>query len=128
MKAKISTDLKQSKKLTEILPIDTADMFWLITNQAHLHILDDEPLSNYDRWEHYPAWSLSALLNYLRGIDFFPEIATDDISITAGITYIDWKDGAVIHDVKQHTEEDNDLIDVIVKLIIWMSENNFLNN
>ena len=61
---KIATDILQSK-LVEILPIESADMFWLVTSKPKLHVRDDEPLSNYDRWEHYPAWSLSALMSVL---------------------------------------------------------------
>ena len=61
-----ATTIEQSKKLVELgIDTSTADMFWLVTSKPHLHILDNEPLSNYDRWEHYPAWSLSALLDYL---------------------------------------------------------------
>ena len=62
--AKICTDINQSKQLAKILPIESADMFWLVTSEPRLHVLT-EPLSNYDRWEHYPAWSLSALLDVL---------------------------------------------------------------
>ena len=62
--AKICTDINQSKQLAKILPIESADMFWLVTSEPRLHVLT-EPLSNYDRCEHYPAWSLSALLDVL---------------------------------------------------------------
>lgn len=59
------TDLEQSKKLAEILPIESADMFWLVLgNTSRVHVLT-EPLSNYSRWESYPCWSLAALLEIL---------------------------------------------------------------
>ena len=55
-------DLGQSKQLMEFLPIESADMFWLVLgNTSRIHVLT-EPLSNYSRWENYPCWSLAALL------------------------------------------------------------------
>lgn len=59
------TDLPQSKKLAEFLPIESADMFWLVLgNTPRVHVLT-EPLSNYSQWESYPCWSLAALLSIL---------------------------------------------------------------
>ena len=59
------TDLEQSKKLAEILPFESADMFWLVAgNTPRVHVLT-EPLSNYRHWENYPCWSLAALLGVL---------------------------------------------------------------
>lgn len=54
------TDLEQSKKLAEILPIESADMFYR-----------DNGIDVKLMWEHNaqkvtsPCWSLSALLNVL---------------------------------------------------------------
>ena len=62
----ICTDIEQSKKLMELgLNVKTADMFWLVTTEPRLHVLQGEDLHNYDSWENYPAWSLSALLKLL---------------------------------------------------------------
>lgn len=59
------TDLEQSKKLEEILPKESADMFWLVLGDTpRVHVLT-ESLSNYNRWENYPCWSLAALINIL---------------------------------------------------------------
>ena len=59
------TDLSQSKILSKILPLDSADMFWLVLgNTPRVHVLT-EPLSNYSNWENYPCWSLAALLGVL---------------------------------------------------------------
>lgn len=60
------TDLPQSKKLAEFLPIESADMFWLVLgNTPRVHVLT-EPLSNYSQWESYPCWSLAALFSVVR--------------------------------------------------------------
>ena len=54
------TDLEQSKKLAEILPLESADMFYR-----------DNGIDVKLMWEHnahnvkYPCWSLAALLNVL---------------------------------------------------------------
>lgn len=54
------TDIEQSKKLAEILPIESADMFYR-ENGIDAKLM----------WEHnahkvkYPCWSLAALLNVL---------------------------------------------------------------
>ena len=69
------TDIEQSKKLAEILPIESADMWWLyITAQGkHIAMMHEEPDPHYlARMESYgiknaaiPCWSLTALLNVL---------------------------------------------------------------
>ena len=69
------TDLEQSKQLAEILPLESADMFWLVLgNTPRVHVLT-EPLSNYSQWESYPCWSLSALLDILP----FPQLSKDKL-------------------------------------------------
>ena len=63
------TDINQSKKLTEILPLESADMYWRsLKLNGHIswtsHIKRLEP-PLYD-FEHYaPCWSLAALLDVL---------------------------------------------------------------
>lgn len=69
------TDIEQSKKLAEILPLESADMWWLyITAQGkHIAMMYEEPDPHYlARMESYEiknaaihCWSLTALLNVL---------------------------------------------------------------
>lgn len=62
------TDIKQSKKLAKILPLESADMCYGIDDDT---LQFDElpwltPYHTYTYKEHYiPCWSLSALLNVL---------------------------------------------------------------
>lgn len=88
------TDLEQSRKLAEILPIESADMAWCNNSikgvnytdpfSANLHTVEemrktfDEALYGWDKyWELIPCWSLAAILElmpsylfeYERGID-----------------------------------------------------------
>lgn len=59
------TDLEQSKKLEEILPIETADMIWVLANPDLPMIkaiaYKDSEKSKY--YEILPAWSLAALFS-----------------------------------------------------------------
>ena len=61
------TDLEQSKKLAEFLPIESADMIWVLANPDLPMIkaiaYKDSEKSKY--YEILPAWSLAALLNIL---------------------------------------------------------------
>ena len=58
------TDIEQSKKLAEILPIETADMGYLWNGTSFCNY----PVSNqtiFKRVENVPCWSLAALLSVL---------------------------------------------------------------
>lgn len=62
------TDLEQSKKLAEILPLESADMIWILANPdlpmiKAIAYEDSEKNSKY--FEVLPAWSLAALRNLL---------------------------------------------------------------
>lgn len=69
------TSLEQSKKLAEILPLESADMWWLyVTAQGkHIAMMYEEPDPHYlARMESYGiknaairCWSLAALLSVL---------------------------------------------------------------
>lgn len=70
------TDLEQSKKLAEILPLESADMGWNVFVDGTVRIL---PIDDWDlvkdgsgNVKFYPAWSLAALLDVLKdgALDF----------------------------------------------------------
>ena len=67
------TDLEQSKKLAEILPLESADMYYFLDptpagNIYHLALqrvdVGIKNLPHYDEGD-IPCWSLAALLNVL---------------------------------------------------------------
>ena len=60
MATKIATTIVQSEKLAEILPIESADMYWSFGN---IKFMDNDYDSNVV--QHIPAWSLAALLNII---------------------------------------------------------------
>ena len=69
------TDIEQSKKLAEILPIETSD-FHFLANQSPQGYLE-KPIwgnSEYADYSAFPCWSLAALLHYLKSRNKFPEI------------------------------------------------------
>ena len=76
------TSLEQSKKLAEILPLESADMCWCNNSIKGVNYTDeysanlytvkemkdvfDKALNGWDKyWKLIPCWSLAALLNIL---------------------------------------------------------------
>ena len=77
------TDLEQSKKLAEILPIESADMYYLY--DEHMEMYDDYPrlITDIDEfWDNdVPCWSLAALLNVLpKGTNISTPKPTNELS------------------------------------------------
>lgn len=67
---KTYTDLEQSKKLTEILPFERADMYWKngVSDkyiQCFTPFVIDEDATNVNFDYDVPCWSLAALLGVL---------------------------------------------------------------
>ena len=71
------TDLEQSKKLAEILPIESADMWWnfysVTTDDTTPRIIHlDTPWVGNFNWDNkpvnVPCWSLAALLSVLPSV------------------------------------------------------------
>lgn len=68
------TDLEQSKKLAEFLPLESADMGYLWNGTSFC----EYPVSNqtvFKRVENIPCWSLSALLYILD----YPQLSKDKL-------------------------------------------------
>ena len=83
MTIKSYTDLEQSKKLAEILPIESADMFYsdLLVDGNHkynIHPLEsfgfktfeETKLKTSDHLGFIPCWSLAGLISVLPLVDF----------------------------------------------------------
>lgn len=81
---KAYTDLEQSKELAEILPIESADMYWLnrhidLTQTKHELFVVDRSDKHIDFFNSYavavekgeiiPVWSLFALLAQMPGVE-----------------------------------------------------------
>ena len=58
------TDLEQSKKLAEILPLESADMYWYLATKDNPRAMFNEGYNEYGDFE-LPCWSLAALIGVL---------------------------------------------------------------
>lgn len=133
------TNLEQSRKLAEILPLETADMKWCFWKDE----IDapKTPTFGYSKTaaESYkdteavylPCWSLAALLNVM------PKDEGIDCSISFGYyngkgEYIEkWlcafeKEGETTDDFIIETIDGDNPIDACVNMIIWLKEQNLL--
>ena len=58
---KAYTDIEQSKKLAEILPLESADMWYsIVDNEAFIC------LEHHNEYEQIPCWSLASLLDVIK--------------------------------------------------------------
>ena len=132
---KAFSDLEQSRKLAEILPLESADMvYYKYANRPHKNDLDSPTVfKNNNEWywidiydktpcgkDDIMAWSLAALIDvlprfiefkgdkyYLRFMKEYIEYANDEISITGRCL---------------HTTGNNNLVDACVTMIEKLNE------
>ena len=119
------TDLEQSKKLSEFLPLESADMrYSIVDNEAFIC------LERHNEYEQIPCWSLAALLKLIPkhilrkdkihyGQTFIPSFRWE-ITPTA-IYYTDGND--IMDYVSFRYGENNiELIDAVFKMVVWLKE------
>jgi hypothetical protein len=141
------TDISQSKKLAEILPLESADMYFI----GHQSIINpkeweygDTPkvrgkyIAFDDKRIFCPCWSLAALLNLLPN-----EIITDnrfECHYQIDIRKHDGGDDTTLYQIAYgnnrglsgswhdmiNTGEKENLIDAAFQMICWLKENNWL--
>lgn len=98
------SDLEQSKKLAEILPLESADMYlWSSGKRYYIEAMDDGDFNEEEG--HVRAWSLAALLGVM------PEIQGGKPIIALDDNYITYP-----HMSDLHTKTDN-LVDACVAMI-----------
>lgn len=106
------TDIEQSKKLAEILPLESADMYYMETSPNNytvgiLQRLERDMLHNQaEYYKMFPCWSLTALLNVLPS-------ATLDSSNDHHFR---------IHCMKRYTEWYDNAVDACVEMIVKLHE------
>lgn len=119
------TDLEQSKKLAEILPVESADMMW-----TYDFTVDDingiNVISEFLKLEEndVPAWSLAALLNILNSIDgWYPgidaQVGEDNLWQICMFSY---ETGSDISTAAINKE----LVDTCYEVILKLKEKNLL--
>ena len=145
------TSLTKKKKLAEILPIESADMWWnfysVTTDDTTPQIIHlDTPWVGNFNWDNkpdnVPCWSLAALMNLLPSeftekgeysettykIDIRKYALTDDVDIyqIAYGNYRWFKDGSNIWVDMVNSGEREELIDAVFQMICWLKENDKL--
>ena len=104
------TSLEQSKKLAEILPLESADNYYAWHDERYYVVNKDCPYP-FSLKEKIPCWSLAALL----GVFPYYEINNNGVNIQLSI-----KGEALI------TEKGECLLDLVVNMIIHLHELNLL--
>lgn len=132
---KAYTDLEQSKKLAEILPVDSADMKfpYFGDGQYGATAVFGEPIE-FSGGKDVPCWSLAALIDILPSefkyyettyeIDIRKYVLTDDVDLYQ-IAYRNCKiDEDGHHSWKDmiNTGEKEDLVDACVEMIFILKE------
>jgi len=104
------TDLEQSKKLAEILPLESADMYYYTVNGNSEWYKTPNVLESIDDLDmdgnSIPAWSLAALLELMPGVNFYK--SGNKIKIENAYRTI---------------RNDMSLIDAAFEMVVWLKEN-----
>lgn len=107
------TDISQSKKLAEILSLESADMYWWSSGKRYyIEAMDDGDFNEEEG--HIRAWSLAVLL------DVLPEIQGGKPVIALDDNYITYP-----HMSDLNTKSDN-LVDACVAMVGKLNELNLL--
>ena len=123
------TSIEQSKKLAEILPVESADGFY---EAQHNHLMDkwEYILFTDNKWASeevvIPCWSLAALIDYLAKKDCFPEITYTGTCYLMDVNFYDDEEGKLLHPIHFIRTEGKSLVDACVEMINKLKENNLL--
>ena len=127
------TDLDQSKKLAEILPLESADMYFNIAPDEgySIEVIQDsgfiyhqfENTEDFNDCQYLPCWSLAALLDVLESEIDGEEGETYQLNIEKdgtwwNIWYMEQYDEAN----PIETESTEDLVDACVEMILKLHE------
>ena len=119
------TDLEQSRKLAEILPLESADMIYIpmmdidsMSNSGFFDIPECYPFNEFkdSDTKPLPYWSLAALLEYMNRN--FYNISLNYCGSEYTISFDDSE--------KYKTITKDYSIDAVFEMVIWLKENNRL--
>lgn len=137
------TSLEQSQLLAEILPIESADMYYfldptpagniyhLVVQQIAFGVRTREP--EYDKGD-IPCWSLAALLKLIpkhilrKDKIHYEQTFIPSFRWEITPTAIYYTDGNNIMDYVsfRYGKNNIELIDAVFKMVVWLKENNWL--
>jgi hypothetical protein len=114
------TDLSQSKKLAEILPLESADMYWYLATKDNLKARFNEGYNEYGDFE-LPCWSTAALLRLM------PKIGAHE-PMLCKLYYISEPTERYIcqYSLTDMTSEYDNPIDACYEMILKLKEQNLL--
>ena len=117
------TDIEQSRKLAEILPIESADMYWFRDDTETPKIYPKNMMKDSVSVT-LPCWSLVALLNILNSIDgWYPgidaQVGEDNLWRICMFSY---ETGCDISTAATNKE----LVDTCYEVILKLKEKNLL--
>lgn len=119
------TDIEQSKKLAEILPIESADMRYAPFEGTHPWVWDEE-VKLLEKGS-IPCWSLSALLDTLENEIDGEEGETYQLNIEKDGTWWNiWYREKYDEANPIETKSTENLVDACVEMIVKLKENNLL--
>jgi hypothetical protein len=121
------TSLEQSRKLAEILPIESADMWWVALNwqETEYYVEVKQDGINQPK-KAIPCWSLAALSEFI-----LPYIADNDGNNYKFYLSKDGLDRWVAYyksdNVSIHIcEESDNMIDVILEMVCWLKNEEYI--
>ena len=127
------TDLEQSKKLAEILPLESADMYWLNRHidltETKYEVFVIEKSNKYidffksyaiaiDNNEIIPCWSLAALLDVLS----YPQLSKDKL----GSEKVGWMVSVYPDNCRYDSCWHDNPVDACYEMILKLNELNLL--
>ena len=114
---KAFTDLEQSKRLAEILPLESADMYYDVDSYG-VRTTPEVLITSVVRKKDIPCWSLTALLDVLQKTAYF--IDEDANVMLDSYKTVEWDLGINNSDLELVTESNP--IDACYEMIIKLSE------
>ena len=108
------TDIEQSRKLAEILPLESADGYWFKGFPPQPYMVYTK--GTFNPGEHIPCWSLTALLAILQKTAYF--IDEDANVVLCSYKTVEWNLGINNSDVEFTTKTNtiDACYDMILKL------------
>ena len=123
------TDLEQSKKLAKILPLESADMYWLnrhidLTESKYEVFVIDKSNKYIDFFKSYavavdnneiiPCWSLAALLSVIKPINENTYTLKGTLDGGATISF---------DEITSMMFQEEEIIDAVFEMVVLLKEN-----
>lgn len=122
------TDIEQSKKLVEILPLESADMYYSKHDTIYADTLYDSCDIHFFHIRGYtPCWSLAALIEEIPEIINFEDDENDyalEILKESGLYYLSY--GNPLENDKLEIEAQENFVDACYELVLKLNELNLL--